>query len=41
MDDKQFSQRGMVVGKKGNLMGIKRPNKRKKLRQLVSCGAKF
>jgi hypothetical protein len=30
----------MVVGKKGNLMGIKGPNKRKKLRQLVSCGAK-
>jgi hypothetical protein len=30
-----------VVKKKGNMLSIKRPNKREKLKQLTSCDEKF
>jgi hypothetical protein len=30
MNDKQISQRGVVVEEKGNLLGIKGPNKEEK-----------
>jgi len=31
----------MVVKEKGNLLGIRGPNKREKLKQLTSCDEKF
>jgi hypothetical protein len=31
----------MVVKEKGNLLGIRRPNKREKLKQLTFCDEKF
>ncbi len=41
MDDKQIFQKGMVVEIKRNLLGIKKPNKKKKLIRLASCYTKF
>jgi hypothetical protein len=41
MDDRQFSQRGMVIEIKRNLLNIKKLDKGEKLRQLTFCHTKI
>jgi hypothetical protein len=41
MDEKQISRKEMVAEEKGNLLGIKGPNKREILKQLASCHMKL
>ncbi len=41
MDDKQISQRGVVVEEKGNLLSIKGLNKKEKVIQLASYCVKM
>jgi hypothetical protein len=41
IDDEKIFRSGVVFEEKGNLFGIKRTNKKEKLRQLASCHVKL